>query len=97
MAVTAGNGARPRTPVQSPGNRRIGRLLRSVRKAKDLRQKDLADRMREAGHDWHQNTVTRLESGKRSLLASEAEEVARICDAPLDWFSRHHDEERTAA
>lgn len=97
MAVTAGNGASPRTPARSPDNRRIGQLLRSVRKAKNLRQRDLADRMREAGHDWHQNTVTRLESGKRSLLAREADDIARICDAPPDWYFRKQEQERNAA
>lgn len=41
--------------------------MKRLRKAAGLSQAELARRMRDAGLDWHQNTVSRVENGTRAV------------------------------
>lgn len=98
VAGTAGNGARVRVPADREEDRRVGARLRDLRAAYDgMYQRELAERMRGAGHDWYQATVARIEAGRRSLTYLEAADVARICGVSPEWFSGESDRKGTAA
>lgn len=45
--------------------------VRRLRKAKDLRQAQLAKRMQSLGYPWHPQTVTNVETGDRRVVAEE--------------------------
>lgn len=56
----------------------IGARVRALRKARSLRQQDVADRMTVTGHKLHHTYVCKIESGDRPLLAREAAAMAPI-------------------
>lgn len=59
--------------------------LRAVRAGKRISQARLADLMREAGAThWHQNTVSRIESGAQPLTASDALLLSSILGAEVE-------------
>lgn len=55
-----------------------GANVARLRKEKGLSQTALAEVMREQGHDWHQNTVSRIENGRQSLSVGEVRHLGRI-------------------
>lgn len=58
----------------------IGANIARLRKEAGLSQTALAEAMRAAGHDWHQNTVSRVENGRQRLDVGEMEDLAQIID-----------------
>lgn len=52
--------------------------IRAARARLDIKQRDLADRMKALGHNWHRLTVSRVERGYRKV---SAEEVVGLCVA----------------
>jgi transcriptional regulator with XRE-family HTH domain len=64
----------------------VGFNIRTLREAADLSQADLAQRLTEAGVPGvYQTTVSKIESGERSLRFSEGVEIAYILKvAPRD-------------
>jgi transcriptional regulator with XRE-family HTH domain len=65
----------------------IGGNLRAARERRGMGQRELAARMAERGYRWHQNTVTRTESGARVMPLDEAEELAGILGVTADRFT----------
>lgn len=57
-------------------NELIGTNVRHFRG--EMPQRDLASQMRKNGHDWHQQTVGKVEAGLRPLRLNEASTVANI-------------------
>lgn len=62
---------------------RIGWNLARLRKERGLSQSALAETMREAGHGWHQNTVSRIENGQQSMAMSEMEMLETVLGGGL--------------
>lgn len=60
----------------------IGQNLRHFRDG--MKQADLADKMRERGFTWSQNTVYQVESGSRPIRLTEAQALSIILGFPLD-------------
>lgn len=52
--------------------------LKASRKASELTQMYVVERMRERGHKWYQTTITRIESGKQPLTALQEEDLCEI-------------------
>src|ERR1700691_671134 len=70
----------------SPDNadERLGANVRSLREGKGISQAELARRMSEAGHPWHQSTVARAEAGRQSVRTTEAEALGIILGVTVD-------------
>jgi transcriptional regulator with XRE-family HTH domain len=66
------------TPTQC-----FARRVRALRRAKDLSQEELANRMTELGIPMGQNTVARIENAARALPLDEALAFAVVLRAPL--------------
>jgi len=64
-----------------------GGNLRAVRELREMGQRELAARMAERGYPWHQNTVTRAETGTRDLSHGEVRALAAILRVHADRFS----------
>ena len=64
-----------------------GGNLRAVREHRGMGQRELAARMAERGYSWHQNTVTRAETGARDLSYGEIKALAAILRVHADRFS----------
>lgn len=63
-----------------------GAFARGVRLHREQRgesQQWLADKMRAEGHEWHQSTVYKVESGKRKVMVEEAASIADIFQVPI--------------
>ncbi|WP_420368594.1 helix-turn-helix domain-containing protein [Curtobacterium sp. L1-20] len=63
-----------------------GAFARGVRLHREQRgesQQWLADQMRDAGHEWHQSTVYKVETGKRKVMVEEAASIADIFGVPI--------------
>jgi transcriptional regulator with XRE-family HTH domain len=65
----------------------IGGNLRAARERRGMGQRELAARMAERGYSWHQNTVTRTETGARVMPFDEAVELAGILGVTTDRFT----------
>jgi transcriptional regulator with XRE-family HTH domain len=61
----------------------IGANVARLRKAKGLSQTALAKAMRTAGHDWHQNTVSRIENGRQAVHMREMEHLEPVLGGDL--------------
>lgn len=55
-----------------------GANVARLRKEKGLSQTALAVAMREAGHQWHQNTVSRVENGAQELNFNEISDLTDL-------------------
>jgi len=66
---------------------RFGGNLRAVREHRGMGQRELAQRMTERGHSWHQNTVSKTEAGERTVTFDEAEALAVVLGVTTDRFS----------
>lgn len=61
--------------------------LRELRQAAGWSQEQMARRMAEAGHPWHQQTVGRIESGRQALRLGELVDLAAIFGVdPASFF-----------
>lgn len=60
--------------------------LKQARKNAGLSQDELASAMAERGHDFHQQTVYKIESGNRRVSIGEAISLADSVGAPLSLF-----------
>jgi transcriptional regulator with XRE-family HTH domain len=56
----------------------VGINIAAARKAEGLTQIQLAEQMRQRGHGWQQNTVSRIEGGKQALDVTEIEDLAEV-------------------
>lgn len=74
--------------ASDPTEEVFGQRLRENRTAARLSQRELAEEMQAEGFDWHQTTVQRVETGKRSVRLSEAVVIARILGITLDLMLR---------
>lgn len=66
---------------------RFGGNLRAVRELGEIGQRELAARMAALGYPWHQNTVTRVEAGKRDVSFGEVQALAAVFGVPVDRFT----------
>jgi len=65
----------------------FGENLRAVRERRGTGQRELAARMAAQGYPWHQNTVTRVEAGDRSVSFYEAMALAALLGVTTDRFT----------
>ena len=67
---------------------RFAANLRMTREAVGVSQSRLADEMTARGWQWRQQTVTRVETGRRSVRLGEAKAVAEILGTSLDKLTQ---------
>lgn len=67
---------------------RFAANLRAVREAAGMSQGRLAEEMTARGWPWHQQTVTRVENGRRMVRLGEAKAVAEILETSLDRLTQ---------
>jgi len=79
----------PQLVYALPVSERFGHNLRTLREQRDMQQSDLAGRMRDLGHSWHQSTVAKAENGTRAVSYEEAAALAEILRTSLDRFRWH--------
>src|SRR4051794_35206279 len=75
----------------------FGERAAITRKVQELSQQNVATKMRELGHDWHQTTVSKVESGQRSVSLREAYDLARVLERPLRDFLKGESSEHEQA
>lgn len=71
---------------EQPGVRaaeRFAARLRDVRLARGVTQAELADRMRDRGHAYVQQTIVKIEQGERVVRITEAGDLAASLGASL--------------
>jgi transcriptional regulator with XRE-family HTH domain len=66
----------------------LGQRLRGLREEAGLTQEQVAARMRSLGHHLYQNTIWKIEAGKRPVRVNEAVALANILGIPLDGLLR---------
>jgi transcriptional regulator with XRE-family HTH domain len=66
---------------------RLAENVRRLREQAGMSQAALAGHMREHGHNWHQQTVGRAESGSQQVRYSEAVALAGILHASLNQLT----------
>ena len=59
-------------------------LLRGERERKGLTQEELADAVSRAGYDFHQQTVYKIESGRRKVSVGEALAIATVLGVGIE-------------
>lgn len=62
--------------------RMFGERVKEWRQARNWKQEDLAEKLRELGFEMHQTTVAKLEKGSRPLRVAEASAIATIFGVP---------------
>lgn len=73
---------------------RFAANLRAIREERAMPQGRLAEEMAARGWPWHQQTVTRVETGRRMVRLGEAQAVAEILETSLDMLTLPTDEAR---
>lgn len=68
--------------------------LRVFREERGMSQGRLAEEMAARGWPWRQQTVTRVETGRRMVRLGEAKAVAEILETSLDMLTMRTDEAR---
>ncbi|ORI15791.1 helix-turn-helix transcriptional regulator [Rhodococcus sp. 1168] len=63
--------------------REVGKKIETLRVAAGLGQRDLSDGLREAGVNWSQGTLSRVENGSRPIRFTEAVRLAEILKVPI--------------
>lgn len=66
----------------------FGANLREARTWRGLTQEGVARMMQQRGFDFHQATVYKIESGKRSVSVGESFALAEVLDAPIAELTR---------
>jgi transcriptional regulator with XRE-family HTH domain len=74
---------------------RFAANLRAAREAAGMSQGRLADEMVARGWPWHQQTVTRVETGRRMVRLGEAKAAAEILQTSLDRLTWPTSDART--
>jgi FtsZ-interacting cell division protein YlmF len=74
---------------------RFAANLRVIREERGVSQGRLAEEMTARGWPWRQQTVTRVETGRRMVRLGEAKAVAEILETSLDMLTMRTDEART--
>ncbi len=69
-----------------------GKKVRALRESRNLSQVELAERMADMGHAWHQTTVSKVEAGTRAIQFDEAWAATFILCARLDDLVPTRDE-----
>ncbi|MEJ8284542.1 helix-turn-helix transcriptional regulator [Curtobacterium citreum] len=70
----------------------FGANLREARTWRGFTQEGVARKMQKKGFDFHQATVYKIESGKRSVSVGESFALAEVLDAPITELTRsRHD------
>lgn len=69
-------------------DQRFAMNLRLARERAGLSQEDLAQRMAEWGHKFHQQTITRIENGRRKVSLGESIELAHAVGSTVEALSR---------
>ena len=67
--------------------KRFAANLRAAREAIGISQGRLAEEMVARGWPWHQQTVTRVETGRRMVRLGEAKAIAEILEMSLDQLT----------
>lgn len=62
-------------------HRQIGEIVQALRGSRS--QQEIANAMRERGHEWSQSTMWSVESGKRPLRLTEAADLATILNVDI--------------
>jgi transcriptional regulator with XRE-family HTH domain len=65
---------------------RFAANLRVVREERGISQRSLAEEMAARGWPWRQQTVTRVETGRRMVRLGEAQAIAEILETSLDML-----------
>ncbi len=73
---------------------RFAANLRALRAERGISQGRLADEMVARDWPWRQQTVTRVETGRRMVRLGEAKAIAEILDTSLDMLTMRTDEAR---
>jgi len=71
-------------PDASETDRMVAGNLRVLREGSGLSQAEVARRMRDYGHRWHQTTAGRIEGAVQPLGLAEAVHLAGILGVPLE-------------
>lgn len=80
------------------GDKEIGAAIMSLRRTQDLTQADLLDCVRAMGISWTRVTLSRIESGLRSLKAFEVPALAQALGVGVaDLFAGQSDREAVLA
>lgn len=87
-----GDGTRERETA----DQRLGLNVRTLRELKGLSQRAIAEKMRQRGHSWHQQTVLKAEAGTRPVRFAEAVDLAAILHTSLDRLTWAPAEARAA-
>ena len=66
----------------------IGNKLKSLRKAKGLTQKELAEKLQLLGHDYSELTILRIEKGMRFVPDYEVLQLADYFEISTDELLR---------
>lgn len=77
----------PDADVPELTEERFAANLRAAREAIGMSQEHLAGQMAARGWPWRQQTVTRVENGRRMVRLGEAKAVAEILDMSLDQLT----------
>ncbi|OBA57871.1 hypothetical protein A5777_06695 [Gordonia sp. 852002-10350_SCH5691597] len=60
--------------------------VRAMRKQREWSQEQLAERMSKNGHQWHQATVYKVESGSRSVTYDEAYSLSELFGVSMEML-----------
>ena len=81
------NGKDEQTPDAEPAglvDERFATNIREERQRQKLSQGELARRMAQLGFPYYQQTIRRIEEGRRKVSVGEAEALARIFGTSVD-------------
>jgi transcriptional regulator with XRE-family HTH domain len=73
--------------ADDPSEEHLRHNLRARREASDVSQAELAARLERLGHPLVQQTIAKIESGKRPIRFDEAVALARALETTLDQLS----------
>lgn len=70
----------------------FGIAVREARERSRMTQAQLAEEMKYRGFDFHQQTVYRLESGKRKVTIGEALALAELVEVPVEVLAARNED-----
>jgi transcriptional regulator with XRE-family HTH domain len=79
--------------LAAKANRCLGKNLRTLRKRKLISQVELAQQMSARGWPYHQQTIYKIETGRRRISFAEAIDLAAFLAVSLDQFTQPVSEE----
>src|SRR6516164_3759995 len=78
------NGQAPRPEPAGLADERFAANIREERERRKLSQGELARRMAERGYPYYQQTIRRIEEGRRKVSVGEAKALAEILGTTMD-------------